>query len=342
MLKRKWEASGSVGMEQYLVETLTRMGGTIMKQKRILALLLAFFLLASLFSACGRDASAPGDGDDEPSQTASSSKDADKEEPEPSDQDDSDDGEEPDDADDGEEPDDGDDGDDGDAAFGEGEELSGFINTYLDAKSKPMDLMNEALSDSDDFTLTMGILGVSMVDLYVAFVPMFDIVDDTGYVAMLNLKNAYRDKKGSVITFGADYVREEDSGNDKKGDREYWEGELDEKDESLRVMYYTERNGKVVDKTVMEITKNKDGSYTSQTLVYQEGEDGDAKTTANLIQFEGEDMDVISGTRSENSPDFDYDTVFKTRNADIRQLAGPYEITLDVSFRDGEAVSNLK
>lgn len=311
-----------------------------MNQKRILALLLAFFLLASLFSACGRAASAPEDGDDEPSQTAaSSSKDADEDEPEQSDRDNSDDEEEPNDADDEEEPDDS---DSGEATFEAGEELSAFVNTYLEAKSKPMDLMTEALSDSDDFTLTMGILGVSMVDLYVAFVPMFDIVDDTGYVAMLNLKNAYRDKKGSVITFGADYVREEDSGNDKKGDREYWEGELDEKDESLRVMYYTERNGKVVDKTVMEITKNKDGSYTSQTLVYQEGEDGEAGTTANLIQFEGENMDVISGTRTEKSPDFDYDTVFKTRNADIRQLAKPFEITLDISFRDGEAVSNLK
>ncbi len=225
--------------------------------------------------------------------------------------------------------------------YQEGQELTAFVNAYTEAKSKPMDMLNESLSDSEDFNLTMGLLGVAMVDLYVAFVPLFDIVDETGYVMMLELKNAYRDRKGDVITFGADHVREEDVGNDKKGDREYWEGELDEKDESLRVMYYTERGGKIIEKTVMEITRNKDKSYTSQTLTYQDGENGEPGVTAYLIQFEDEAIDVISGKLAENDPDFSYNTVFKTRNADIRDLADPFEVTLDISFREGEAVNNL-
>ena len=308
-----------------------------MKLKRALTLLLVVFMLFGTLSGCGRGtpsaSDAPAGGKQESSAKPAASKDA----PEAS-AESTEDGEEPEDDQESASPEETSSG----GEVEKGEELTAFINAYTEAKTIPMDLMTKKIEDSDDLNLIMSLLGLAMVDMYIAFVPMFDVIDETGTVLFLNLKNAYRDVKGDVVTFGADYVLEEDSGNDLKGDRKYWEGELDQKDESLRVLLYTERGGKMIDKTVVEVTKNKDDSYTSQTIAYK-ADDGDGgNTSAYFIQFEGEDMAVISGNKTGGNPDFDYTTVFRMRNADIRQLSQPFDINMDLSFTDGEITSNLK
>lgn len=305
-----------------------------MKAKRILSFLLVLAMLATCLTGCGRGAT-PASG--ESNRPAASSKAESTKEAQPEDAGEEDDQGEASSDDNGT----GEEGTSNQSAE-KGEELSTFINQYFEAKQIPMDKLSESINESSDFTLIMSMLGVAMVDMYIAFVPMFDVVDEVGYVAMLNLKNAYRKEKGDVITFGADYVREEDSGDDLKGDREYWEGELDQKDESMRVLYYTERNGKVIDKTVMEITKNKDRSFTSQTLTFQVKEEGGEELSAYFIQFEGEDISVISGTKPNAKADFNFESVFKTRNADIRDLSEGYELSLDLSYKDGEVANNLK
>lgn len=297
-------------------------------QRTFLALLLVLVMLVGMLTACGRgDPSADTGSSSRPKASSDSKASADEEQAE---------------ADEPEDNENDPEENSGDVAYQKGQELTEFVNNYIDAKQVPMDLITEKFDESQDPTLSMSLLGVAVVDLSIAFVPMFDVVDETGFVMFLNLKNAYRKTNGDVITFGADYKREEDSGTDLKGDREFWEGKLDTRDESLSLIYYTERGGKMIDRTVMEITKNKDNSYTSQTLSYT-ADDGDGGVTnAYFIQFEGEDIDILSGNVVGGKADFDYKTVFKLRNADIRELAKPYELTLDISFKDGEVKSNLK
>ena len=309
----------------------------MMKQKRALALLLVVFMLVGTLSGCGRGTPSASDAPDGGKQESSTEPAASKDVPEAS-AESTEDGEEPEDEQESASSEDTSSG----GEVKDGEELTAFINAYTEEKTIPMDLMSKKIEDSDDLNLIMSLLGLAMVDMYIAFVPMFDVIDETGTVLFLKLKNAYRDEKGDTVTFGADYVLEEDSGNDMKGDRKYWEGELDQKDESLRVLLYTERGGKMIDKTVVEVTKNKDDSYTSQTIAYKADDEDGGNASAYFIQFEGEDMAVISGNKTGGNPDFDYTTVFRMRNADIRQLSQPFDINMDLSFKDGEITSNLK
>ena len=240
-----------------------------MKFKRMLALLLVLMMVLGLFAGCGRGTPSAdnGSGTGQSAGSGDSDKDAgngDKDEPSESAS---------------KEPDASDSSGGGDSSATPGSELSDFVSAYTEAKQISMDKLSAKIEESSDFTLTMSLLGVAMVDLNIAFVPLFDAVDQTGFVPLLNLKNAYRKEKGGVITFGADYTRDEDSGQEKKGDRIFWDGKLDVKDQSLSFSYYTERGGKKVDRTVMEATKNKDGSYTSQTISVSAPDEGEPSTT---------------------------------------------------------------
>ncbi len=220
-------------------------------------------------------------------------------------------------------------------SFEKGQELSEFVTNYTNAKSACMDKVTAKLEESENLGLTMGLLGFAMMDLSIAFVPMFDVVDETGVVPMLNLKNAYRKEKGGIVTFGCDYKIEEESGNNVKDDRVFWEGKLDIKDQSLSTIYYTERNGKKIDRSVIEVTKNKDGSYTSETISYKANEDGTAKTSGYFVSFEGEDLWMLAGDKEGGDPDFTYTSVFNKKNVDIKELSKDYTITTDISYIKG-------
>lgn len=301
-----------------------------MKRKRMLALLLVLMMVFGAFSGCGRGTPSSDTGSDSRPSAGADASDkngSDKDEPSESASD---------------EPAASESSGNGAASSSPGSELSDFVSAYTDAKQLSMDKLTAKIDESSDLTLTMSLLGVAMVDLNIAFVPLFDAVDQTGFVPLLNLKNAYRKEKGGIITFGADYTRDEDSGSEKKGDRIFWDGKLDVKDQSLSFAYYTERGGKKVDRTVMEATKNKDGSYTSQTISFSAPEEGDATTTGYFITFEGEDIRILSGTRNDGNPEFDYETVFNKKNADILALSKSFELSMDIAFTKGEIKSNLK
>ena len=306
-------------------------------KKRVLALLLVFVMVFGAFSACGRGTPSADGGARSEQSDGSGGADGGDSDKDSGDKDTGDGNEASESASREPEASAG-----GDAASNPGSELSDFVSAYTDAKQMSMDKLSAKLENSTDFTLSMGLLGVAMVDLNIAFVPLFDAVDQTGFVPLLNLKNAYRKEKGGIITFGADYTRDEDSGQEKKGDRIFWDGKLDVKDQSLSFAYYTERGGKKVDRTVMEATKNKDGSYTSQTITFSAPDEGEATTTGYFITFEGEDIRILSGTRSDGNPDFDYETVFNKKNADIEALSKSFEISMDISFLKGEVKSNIK
>lgn len=222
-----------------------------------------------------------------------------------------------------------------------GQELSAFVTAYTEAKTASMDKMTKKMEESGNLNLTMSLLGFAMMDLTVAFVPMFDVVDQTGVVPFLNIKNAFKKTNGNLVTFGADYKMEEDSGGYLKNDRVFWDGKLDVKDQSLKTVFYTERGGKKVSDTVIEITKNKDGSYTSETISYTAREDGTEKVSATFVSFIGEDMWLQMGDQEPAKPDFTYTSVFNKKNVDINDLSKGFKLTTDITYVKGVFKENI-
>lgn len=309
-----------------------------MEKRKLLALVLVLVMVGSMFTACGR--STPGNGGNDTGSTVKDKESADsnadsgndaaaseKATPEKSG-----------DAGSG----DGSSASSGPIKYEKGQELSAFVGAYMEAKSATMDKLTAKIDESTDLNLTMSLLGFAMMDLTVAFVPMFDAVDKTGFIPILNIKNAFRKEKGNLVTFGADYKVEEESGNNQKNDRIFWDGKLDTNDDSLSTTYYTERAGKKIEQTVMEITKNKDGSYTSETISYNANEDGTGKISGNFISFEGEDIWLQMGVQENGKPDFNYTTVFNKKNVDIKDLSKGFTLTTDLTYIKGVITNNIK
>jgi hypothetical protein len=307
-----------------------------MRKSRLLSLVLVLAMVISIFSACGRSTSGTG-GDDSDSGTQKKTT-AEKT---------SDSGDGSDSTDETTTKESDNSGDSTAETAGttmaseKGQELTAFVTNYTEAKSATMDKMSKKLEDSGDMTLTMSMLGFALMDLTVAFVPMFDVVDATGIVPFLNIKNAFKKTKGNMITFGADYKVDEEQGTNTKGDRIFWDGKLDVKDESLSTIYYTERSGKKISNTIIEITKNKDGSYTSETISYSESDEGVGKVSGTFVSFEGEDMWLQMGEQESAKSDFDYVTVFNKKNVNINDLSKGFTLTSDISYVKGEIKSNL-
>ncbi len=230
-----------------------------------------------------------------------------------------------------------------DMKYEKGSELSSFITQYSEAKSVMLDQMTNKIDESGDLSLTMSLFGFAMADLTIAFVPLFDVVDEMGVVPMLNLKNAYRKEKGDLITFGADFIEEEETqGNTQKDDRVFWEGKLDVKDDSLQTIYYTERGGKKISYTLIEITKNKDKSFTSEMITYTLNEDTTEKVFGYFVNFDEKTMQVLSGDMENPKVDFNYVSVFNQKNVDLKSLTPGFKLTTDITFADGKVTSNIK
>ena len=309
-----------------------------MEKRKLLALVLVLVMVVSMFTACGRGTSGIGGNDpgsagndkksaDNNTNSGSDAAASDKATPEKSGSTDS--------------------AGDSSASSGpikyeKGQELTAFVGAYTEAKSATMNKLTAKIDESSDLNLTMSLLGFAMMDLTVAFVPMFDAVDKTGFIPFLNLKNAFRKGNGNLVTFGADYIVEEESGNNQKNDRVFWDGKLDTSDDSLSMTYYTERAGKKIERTVVEITKNKDGSYTSETISYNANEDGTGKINGNFITFTGGDMWLQSGVQENAKPDFSYTTVFNKKNVDIKDLAKGFTLSMDLTYIKGVITNNIK
>ena len=309
-----------------------------MKKSKLLALALALAMVVSIFTACGRSATGTGSNDTgsggrgkatsgNSGNSGESTTPADKATPEKSDSSGSTDSSGL--------------ADSSPATFEKGQELTAFVTAYTEAKTTTMDKMSAKMEESGDATLTMSMLGFAMMDLTVAFVPMFDVVDQTGFIPFLNIKNAFKKTNGNMVTFGADYKIAEDSGGNLKNDRIFWDGKLDVKDQSLSTVYYTERGGKKISNTVIEITKNKDGSYTSETISYTASEDGTEKVSGTFVSFVGEDIWLQMGDQASAKPDFDYTSVFNKKNVDINELSKGFTLTTDITYIKGVIKDNI-
>jgi hypothetical protein len=217
---------------------------------------------------------------------------------------------------------------------GKGSELSDFVNAYMDAKTAVWDKMNEALEAGSNPTAVMALLGFAFTDLQVVLLPMFDIVGDNGGILpLLGIKNAYRRQKGDVIEFGYDFTYEEDSGSKKKGDHVLSVGALDVKQNTLKNETIDRSGNTITNRNVIEITKNKDGSYTSQAISYQSDNE---KVTGYFITFAGEDVWSVIAEK-DAAEDFTFNTIYGKKNVAIDAMSQGFTVNTTASFVDGKA-----
>jgi hypothetical protein len=217
---------------------------------------------------------------------------------------------------------------------GKGSELTDFFTSYMDAKEVIWDKMSETIDASGDYTATMALLGFAFTDLAIAFIPMYDLVDQTGgTLALLGIKNAYKRTKGDTIEFGYDYIYDKDSGDKKKDDHVVSTGLFDTKQNTLKVETLDKSGNEVTNRTMTEITKNKDGSYSSQVISYQSSND---KVTGYFTNFAGEDI-WSAIAEKEAVEDFTYNTIFGKKNVSLDNMTQGFTVTTSVSFVDGKA-----
>jgi hypothetical protein len=217
---------------------------------------------------------------------------------------------------------------------GKGSELTDFFTNYMDSKEVVWNKLTEKIDADNDYTATMALMGFAFTDLAMAFIPMFDIVDQTGGVlALLGIKNAFKNQKGDSIEFGYDYIYDKDSGDKKKDDHVVCTGVFDTKQNTIRIETIDKSGDAVTNRTVTEITKNNDGSYSSQVISFQSSND---KIQGYFTIFSGEDI-WSAIAEKETADDFTYNTIFGKKNATLADMTDGFSVTTDVSFVDGEA-----
>ena len=119
-----------------------------------------------------------------------------------------------------------------------GAELSTFMGSYMDTKSKLWDKMSKKFEEDQNVAFTMGSLAFVFADLTVVEIGLFDTLttkegDTFKGKMMLSGIEAWKKVKGDIIEFGYDFTNPEDKNQSKKGDREVASGKFDKKMGSL-------------------------------------------------------------------------------------------------------------
>ncbi|MCR3923015.1 MAG: hypothetical protein NUK65_10960 [Firmicutes bacterium] len=221
-----------------------------------------------------------------------------------------------------------------------GTELATFVDQYTTAKSEAWDAMAAKLEDEDNMAFMMGSMGFAFSDLVIVEIVMFDVLSEElgdvfGGKLMFSDIEAWKKVNGDIVEFGYDHVYEEDSNTAEKGDRHFAQGKLDKK--SGTVIYETtiERAGKIINKNVVEITRNSDTSYSSQVVTL----DGESmNVSAYLTWFEDADIVSILATQENASIDFAYNSIYGKKNVKPEEMATGMDIQMITSLTDGVAI----
>ena len=216
-----------------------------------------------------------------------------------------------------------------------GAELTNFVSGYMDAKSLIWNKISEKASTEQDQMANFALLGFAVADMGIAIVPMFDTLESTGGVLMLTgIKNAFKRKSGNNIEFGYDYVYDADSGNYSKDDHLKCSG-LYDMDQGAMKMELTDslKSKETTTHTIVEINKNKDGSYSSQTITYS---GADNPVQGYFTTFKGENLWSAIGEKESNE-NFDYNSIFGNQNVSLDEMTKGFKITTTVSFVDGQS-----
>jgi hypothetical protein len=227
-----------------------------------------------------------------------------------------------------------------------GTELTDFMSKYTDTKTKVWDEMSKKFDEEGNPSFAMGALGFAFADLAIVDILFFDTLtekdgDTFKGKLMFTGIDAWKKVKGDIVEFGYDYTNLEDKNQSQSGDKSVAKGKFDKSNKSLIYERSTERSGKVMDKYVVEITRNSDTSYSSQIyFLDSSSNDGAGKNhlTGYLTWFD--DKDIISYLIEKDTTDvnFTYNSIYGKKNIKPEEMAKGSTVTMKTSYIDGKSL----
>lgn len=218
-----------------------------------------------------------------------------------------------------------------DETFEAGQELSGFIQAYLDTKEPLYDKLSTATET--DFTMMMAWVGILTADLTIAFVPLFDLVDANGGVFMMTeIDNAFKKINGNTIDFGYDYLYKADNNSGfPAGSHSTFVGKYNIAKNSMSIETVDDKGTDGITRTVMEITRNAADSYTTQYITSNAKE-----ITAYFTFFSGESFLSYAATKDQGI-DFTFNSIYEKSNPTIDDMNAGFTLTSTIKYAGGTA-----
>jgi hypothetical protein len=217
--------------------------------------------------------------------------------------------------------------------YEEGQELTAFIDGYVNTKSAIWDKVSAIAEDSEDYAQAMAIASFSFADLYIVNVYFFDIVEDMGGVfGFSGIKNAYKRINGNVVEFGYDYTYTADDDNSAypAGSRVTCTGKLDMSTGCIMQETLDEVAGGSTMRAVIQINQLKNGSYASQIITSTD--DGSTPlTTAYFVLYQGTDLWCAMGSKDAGT-DFSYNSIYNKSVSSLDDMTSGFTVTMKASF----------
>ena len=212
-----------------------------------------------------------------------------------------------------------------------GQELSGFIQTYMDAKTPLYDKLTDATET--DFMMMSAWLGIMMSDITIAFVPFFDMVDANGGIFFLTeIDNAFKKISGNTIDFGYDYTYKADNSSGfPSGSHSTFVGKLNMDKGTLRFEMIDDKLTDGFTRSVVEINRNSANSYTTQFVT-----NNGSETTAYFTTFKGENFISYTCSKDEGQ-NYTYNSIYEKSNPSLDDMMAGFKIVSNIKYANGEA-----
>lgn len=220
--------------------------------------------------------------------------------------------------------------------------LSSFIDDYTKTKQPQMDIIEKS-PDYDKYALDT--IGIFSVDLVLAEVPLYDAISldngsrVTGKLALSGY-DAYKEQSGDIIKFGSSHTYDKDQGGFKPGDKVSTTGSFNTARNFLTIETITEKGGEKVARTVAEVYRLPDGTFTMQSIYC------DAKSTKNtrsviLMNFNANKYTALMA-EGDKALDFKYQSLVDAGNKSPEEMAKDYKTTMVVKAENGNVTFDKK
>jgi hypothetical protein len=221
-----------------------------------------------------------------------------------------------------------------------GVELTDYTNALSNAEKPFADLFEKSLTDPDMDTLSAQ-MTLAMPELALALLGEYDVLSigdmpkKEGKL-MLSGYHAVREKKGKVIKFTADMEYTEDTGMNKKGDKITEKGSLDMSTSSLTYERKVENGGNLLSRTIIETVILKDGTCIMQYISTGSGLSENATGEAVFKRYNSSGYTALVASMDANTG-FKYDSVIGKGDIQPDAMAANYTIKTRFTVKDGKA-----
>ena len=223
-----------------------------------------------------------------------------------------------------------------------GTELTDFTSEFTDALGTVSGRFEESLNSSDISPgRQLELINVTMI---IGMIATYDLYGNALMEGMAKAVGGYCEKNGKVITFGEDYKREEDnvlSPSQATGDREVVIGKVDLASNTLTWESYTERDGEIISRTVLEGVLLKDNSVMLQYFSVGAPSTGtDAEGKAIFISTDAKNLEVLRATFALGAS-FKYNSIVGKNAMTAEDMASGYTLVWNI-VSDTESASSMK